>query len=86
MVYARNDSGPTKSIDDLGNEYISQLSKIGERDSDYDLANTFPADLPTKMWLRFDGVVSEATTLSIVLGCYGNDKFFVKLRDLPLMN
>ena len=85
-VYASNSSGPTKSIDDLGNEYISQLSKIGERGSDYDLENTFPADLPTKMWLRFDGVVSEASIISIVLGCYGADKFFVKLRDLPLID
>lgn len=86
-LYVSNSSGPTKSIDDLGNEYISKLSKVGERDSDYELDNTFPTDLPTKIWLRFDGVVSEASSLSIVLGCYDhNNKFFVKLLNLPLTN
>ena len=83
-LYA-NYSITTKSIDDLGNEYIAQLVKIGERDSGSDLDNTFPADIPTKTWLRFDGVASEASSLSIVLGCYdNNNKFSVKLLNLPL--
>ena len=83
-LYA-NYSITTKSIDDLGNEYIAQLVKIGERDSGSDLDNTFPADIPTKTWLRFDGVASEASSLSIVLGCKDNNNTFsVKLLNLPL--
>ena len=82
------ESGDTKAIDDLGNEYIASRVQIGERYANNGLKNTFPVDIATKLWFRFDGVLSEATALSVVLRCesYNGSEFSVKLLNLPLMD
>ncbi len=79
-LYAHWSSKETKIVDNLGNEYIAQKVQIGEK-SNTELTNTFPADLPTKVVFRFDGIVPEATTVSFVICGYD---LYVQLKNLPL--
>ena len=80
-----NDYSETKILDNLGNEYIAAKVQIGEKTSEYSLANRFPADIPTKVLFRFDGIVQEATTVSLVFGGSSGGTFYVQLKNLPLM-
>ena len=84
-AYASSCGRTTKSIDNLGNEYIAKKIQIGERSEDCSFENRFPADIPIKVWFRFDGVEQDAALLTFVFGGYGSGDYFnVQLKNLPL--
>jgi TolB-like protein len=79
--------GPSRIFDEVGNEYIADNIKIGNKQSgsSHNVRSLFVSGVPTKVKLIFDKVSPEMNTISLFeIGGESNGKFKAQLRNIPI--
>jgi len=77
----------TRFFDDFGNEYFSSKVQLGNFASSRDVGNTLVAEVPMKVIVSFDNILSNTKNLTLLeIRCYANGKnFSVQFRNIPIL-